>query len=163
MKTECTSRRHDAGMTLVEVLLVVFIMGLIAGVAVMTLPSRDTPQEKALQTVRTAIEDVRDRAVLTGEVLGLRLGPGGFELVSWTGEEWLPTRVQPVMRLPQAVRISFAPLEGKRGLEKDRPMALVFNPLGVNEPIRLEISMGPETDLLEITPEGEVVDAGNLE
>ena len=42
-------------------------------------------------------------------------------------------------------------------------MALVFNPLGVNEPIRLEISMGPETDLLEITPEGEVVDAGNLE
>ena len=48
-------------MTLVEVMLVVFIVGLVAGVAVMTLPDRPAPHERALRDLGQAVREHASR------------------------------------------------------------------------------------------------------
>ena len=48
--------RRDAGMTLVEVMMVIFIIGLATTVAVMTLPPRERPEARVLREVEAAHE-----------------------------------------------------------------------------------------------------------
>lgn len=160
MNRRRSSRRNDTGMTLVEVLMVVFIAGLVAGVAVLTLPDRQSPHEKAVQKIRTALQDAQDRAVLTGEVIGLRPLEGRVEVLSWTGVEWQPSAHSRIA-LPENVRLEIRS-KTQRGEDAPRagdPPFLIFNPLGVTEPVQVDVVQGALIHSLEITADGGVVDA----
>lgn len=153
------SLRPDAGMTLVEVLMVVFIAGLVAGVAVMTLPQRESAHEKAVREVRQTVRDLRDRSLITGEVLGLAVTAQGLEVQRWTGESW-ETAARP-LRLGGDVHITARPVGGRQTSDReDEEVLLVFNPLGTSDPVLLEVGTGPQRATLRLTPEGEVADAG---
>ncbi|WP_407646331.1 prepilin-type N-terminal cleavage/methylation domain-containing protein [Henriciella litoralis] len=150
--------RRDRGMTLIEVLVVVFIMGLVSGVAVLSLPERPGPQERAMRDVRQLLEGVHDRAILTGEVTGLEVTDTGFRVLSWTGQEWMPVRTT-ALDLPRGVHLEVVAddprARSRRSGELDR---IIFNPLGIAEPVRLALTYRARSWQFELTPEGDVVD-----
>lgn len=145
------------GMTLVEVLLVVFIMGLVTTVAVMTLPERQDPYERALGQVQDTVDAIRDRSIMTGEVLGIAVNEDRLDVVNWTGSEWQPVARQG-FRLPANAELEIVREKGERRSD-DEPSVIIFNPLGVTEPVRLDLRAGPLTFALRLTEEGKLVQA----
>ncbi|WP_300381591.1 prepilin-type N-terminal cleavage/methylation domain-containing protein [Henriciella sp.] len=146
----------QSGMTLVEVLLVIFIMGLVAGVAVTTLPERESPQEEAVRELGQSIRTIQDQSVLTGDVLALRTEKGRVSLLRWDGYEWQPAE-RAFIDLPQAVNVRLSRADERRTRNEDEARMLVFDPLGVIEPIDVTISAGKFERTLRITQDGEVV------
>jgi type II secretion system protein H len=149
--------RREAGLTLVEVLMVVFIIGLVTGVAVMTLPERQDPYKKALADVQDTIDAIRDRSIMTGEVLGLSIDDNRIAVVSWTGTEWQPTG-RAAFNLPAHAELEIVRERADTG-GADVPSVIIFNPLGVTEPVRLDLHAGPMTFALRLNENGELVDA----
>ncbi|WP_290750606.1 GspH/FimT family pseudopilin [Henriciella sp.] len=148
--------RRDAGLTLVEILVVIFVMGLVSAVAVMTLPARETPYERAVREVQSALRDAQDRAVLTGEVIGVQPTEHGLDLLSWTGEEWLPLRADR-LSLPDGVRLEVVGAEDDRRDHDEIPQRIVFNPLGATQPVHLAVTWRTYAQRLTLMPDGEVV------
>ena len=147
----------QAGMTLVEVMLVVFIVGLVAGVAVMTLPDRPDPQERAVRDLGQAVREVQDMAVLTGDALAISAVDGKVSLVRWDGFDWQPAG-RDLASLPQGVSVRLV-RPGETGRDNERgERLLVFDPLGVSEPADIIVSAGAFERTLHITPDGEVRD-----
>ena len=153
--------RRDAGMTLVEVMMVIFIIGLATTVAVITLPPREAAEARMLRQVETALGQAQDRAVLTGEVIGLQQTEAGFELLSWTGEEWLLLQGG-LLRLPADVEVEILPPEDQRRNGRDAPARIVFNPLGRAEPITLSVSWRGWSERIALNTDGEVADNAGL-
>lgn len=151
-------RPKEAGLTLVEVMMVVFIIGLAASVAIMTLPARETVAERTVRHVKQALQDAHDRSVLTGEVIGLHPVEGGLRIVSWTGTEWLPSRRGDIS-LPQDVRVELIAPQERGRARREAPEQIVFNPLGLAEPVLLDVSWRTYSHRLTLMPDGEVVDA----
>ncbi|WP_143435666.1 prepilin-type N-terminal cleavage/methylation domain-containing protein [Henriciella aquimarina] len=152
---------RQSGMTLVEVLLVVFIMALVAGFAVMTLPARDSSGDRAVRKVRMMVQTLSDRSLLTGEVVALQAGERGLEALQWTGETWQPMALAP-LSLPDGMHVEIRSAEaGPRRLREKQAM-LVINPLGEMRAARFEIIGDEATRTLSLTPDGKVVetDAG---
>jgi hypothetical protein len=139
-------------------MMVVFIIGLAASVAVMTLPARETTGDRALREVRQALQDAHDRSVLTGEVIGLHPTETGLTVVSWTGQEWLPVRGGDIA-LPEDVRLTLLPPETPGRRREEAPERIIFNPLGAADSIELGVSWRSMSHRLAVTPDGEVVDA----
>ena len=82
------ARRRTRGMTLVEVMLVVFIIGLVSTLVVLTMPQRPTPERRAAQSVSALLYQAQDRAILTGQPVGLEIDEAGYGLAVWDGAEW---------------------------------------------------------------------------
>lgn len=148
----------QAGMTLVEVMLVVFIVGLVAGVAVMTLPDRPDPQERAVRDLGQAVRDIQDMAVLTGDALAISAEGGKVSLVRWDGFDWQPAG-RDLANLPPGVSVRLArPAETKSHEDEKGARLLVFDPLGASEPADIIVSAGAFERTLHVTPDGEVRD-----
>lgn len=78
------------GFTLVEIMIVVFIIGLTSSLVVLSLPGRSSVvQEESLRLER-AIDDLADRAVLTGDLHALELSPRQYEALRWVQGDWIP-------------------------------------------------------------------------
>lgn len=150
------SSSSQSGMTLMEVLLVIFIMGLVSGVAVATLPERKSPQQKAVRDLGQSIRAIQDQSILTGDVLALRAAKGQVSLLRWDGYEWQPAERE-FIDLPQAVDVRLSRADERRTRNEDEPRMLVFDPLGVIEPVDVTISAGSFERTLRITQDGEVV------
>ncbi|WP_300393124.1 GspH/FimT family pseudopilin [Henriciella sp.] len=153
--TRHASLSRQAGMTLVEVMIVVFIVGLVAGVAVMTIPERESPREKAVRELGQAVRDIQDQAILTGDTLALRATDGAVTLLRWDGYEWQATR-RNVLELPDGVSVQLVRPDESRAPEDHGGRMLVFDPLGVTEPANLIVSYGAFQKTLLINPGGEV-------
>lgn len=149
-------------MTLVEVLMVVFIAGLVAGFAVLTMPERESQADRAVRTLTETITQLNDRALLTGEVLAVRQNGNGLEVLQWTGYDWQPAGIGGI-GVPEGGRIEILN-ETRKTLESARPdnPVLVLNPLGSGAAARFQLIGTNETRTLLMTPDGKVVetDAG---
>lgn len=154
MKTPACLPRQS-GMTLVEVLLVVFIVGLVAGIAVMTLPERTTPREKAVADLERSLRDIRDMSVLTGDTMALRSADGAISLMRWDGYEWKETG-RSLANLPDGVQVRLAAADDRRRPDPQESRMLVFDPLGVSEPASLIVTYRGFERTLSIGADGEV-------
>ena len=81
-------------MTLVEVMVVVFIIGLTSSLGILTMPERADPAERATDDFARDVRQVADRAILTGRVQGIDLTDEGYGIAQWNGQ-WMtaPTRI----------------------------------------------------------------------
>ncbi|MEO0882952.1 MAG: prepilin-type N-terminal cleavage/methylation domain-containing protein [Pseudomonadota bacterium] len=130
MSVMSMSRPAEQGFTLVEVLLVVFIVGLSAGLVVMTLPEGPERLERERQRVEAALSHLEDRAVLTGQVHGVAFSGERFEVVRRVDGDW---QADGALGLDLESPVEFL-VERRRN--DDGPQ-LYFDPAGV--PVNYEI------------------------
>lgn len=72
-------RQRDSGMTLVEVLVVLAVVGIAAGASVLSLsPPRGDATGAAARRLAAAIQAAADRSITTGAVTILAAAPGGY-------------------------------------------------------------------------------------
>ena len=75
-----SNRSSERGMTIVEVLMVVFIIGLAAGIVTLTIPQRPTEEQAGAQAFARVLREAQDQAILSGQPLGLKLSENGYAL-----------------------------------------------------------------------------------
>ncbi|MGL4269264.1 MAG: type II secretion system minor pseudopilin GspH, partial [Plesiomonas sp.] len=80
------------GFTLLELMLVVFLIGLTAGGVLMTLPPTDAeqPARDAAEQLLAQIRQVQDEALLSGQMYGLYLAPTGYQFLRLDTGRWQP-------------------------------------------------------------------------
>jgi len=148
------AHRHIAqkGMTLVEVMTVLFIIGLTAGIVTLTLPQRPTEEQASAQAFATVLRNAQDQAIFSGQPLGLQLTDRGYTLVQWRQDGWRP-QGRPEL-LPRAMEIS---VETEERARPDSWPELVFDPTGIVQPAEFQLrARGVRIDI-SLLETGEVV------
>ena len=130
------ARRYmsQRGMTLVEVMTVLFIVGLTAGLVTLTLPQRPTQEQASAQAFATVLRDAQDQAIFAGQPVGLRLTEQGYALVQWRRDGWRPAGI--AKAFPRTIEI--VPV-GDVADQPDGWPDLVFDPTGIVAPAAFQL------------------------
>ena len=73
----------ERGFTLLEIMLVIFLIGLASAGVVQTFATdSESPAKKAAQDFLTRFAQFKDRAVIEGQTLGVLIDPPGYQLCS---------------------------------------------------------------------------------
>ncbi len=130
------AHRHNSqrGMTLVEVMTVLFIIGLTAGIVTLTLPERPTNEQASAQAFATVLRNGQDQAIFAGQPVGLKLSDRGYALVKWSRDGWRPQGRPQV--LPRSMNLAvMTELEQ----HPDGWPELVFDPTGIVRPTEFQL------------------------
>ena len=104
-------RGAEAGLTLVEVLVVLAIIGVMSGVAVFGLggASRGATVQAEAQRLAASVQLASDEALVTDRRLALRWDGRGYSFVQWNGGEWQPHQAESLgarHELPAAMELA---------------------------------------------------------
>lgn len=138
-------------MTLVEVMTVLFIIGLTAGLVTLTLPQRPTEEQASAQAFARVLTEAQEQAIFAGQPIGLRLTERGYSLVQWRQDGWRSTRV--AERLPRRLNLTVT------SEQPPRPEVwpdLVFDPTGIVEPTAFELQGRGTRIEIALSESGEV-------
>ena len=122
-------------MTLVEVMSVLFIIGLTAGIVTLTLPQRPTQEQASAQAFAKVLREVQDQAIFAGQPVGLKLSDRGYGLVQWRRDGWRP-QGRPAT-LPRAFELIVLSELSPR---PDGWPELVFDSTGIVQPTDFQLS-----------------------
>ena len=81
-------RAKQSGFTLVEVMVVLLIVGLMAGTVVMNLPPKQDPLYAQGRLLATRLEQASQTSLIEQSSIGVRFVEGGYEVLKYTGENW---------------------------------------------------------------------------
>lgn len=84
-------RSRQYGFTLLEVLAVVTLVALLGAAVTLSLSSRaDRALESAAESLRDAVNNAAESAVLAGRAYGLFMSKEGYHLAVFDGRQWQP-------------------------------------------------------------------------
>jgi len=145
--------RHCRGFTLLELMIVIVLIGMLAGMV--SLASGPSPVRQARQQAEDLIrvvQQLRERAVLDAREYGLRVQPDAYQAVRLEARGWMA--VTPVQRLPENLAL---------GLEQDGQVLTLDDATGAPQllmlssdeisPFRLLIKFAGQT-LLQVSSDG---------
>ncbi len=115
MRILATGNRHtQTGLTLVEMLVAVAIIGLLASVVVLTVPQEPDEAEVAAFSLARQLKNARDLAILRNQIIALDIDEDVYRFVQYKDNDWVPLRL-PNTRRPQSgspdVKLSFVRTE----------------------------------------------------
>jgi len=139
-------------MTLIEVMMVVFIIGLATGLVVLTLPPNPTPEQSDARVFAQNLSTAQDQAILSGQPVGLFLHRDGYTLQSWRAGRWEP--VNGGANLSRGTQLDF------RGGEREAPPEgwphYIFDPTGVSLGADFQVRGRSERIDIVVNTNGEV-------
>ena len=138
-----TGSASEKGFTLIEILLVIFIIGLASGVAIMSVPGSDTEAQQETIMLERVLDNIATRAVLSGDVHALDISAQQYSAMRSVEGEWLTVRGS-VHDVPEDVRLIV------RGEPNDDEVwRLIFDPAGVPLEAFIEVQGRRETYAIE--------------
>lgn len=142
------------GLSLIEVLVTLAIIGAATGMIVLTMVPPD-PARTEFERIRQSVEAVSERAVISGTPAGIRFTETGYEPVVWQNGDWqaIPRQAR---TLPSGASLSLRDETRSRRsgpADPDWP-GIVFDPLGHTRPAELTLHHGSQQFTLALTADG---------
>lgn len=127
-------RGRESGFTLIEVLVVVFIIGVILGFATLSLGGRslDDRLEQEARRLTEVLRLASEQAIVTSAQIGFRPSENGYEFLTPGEERWVPLEAprSPFrahqFEIPAELLLTDAPA-ALRGDNKDLPAVVFFS------------------------------------
>ena len=134
--------RRDAGISLIEVLVGVSILGIVAFAITLSLQPQAHPLDRETDRLALRLSQAAEEAVVTGSPVGLSVEEGGqsYAFHRYVDRRWWALRDHPSLsehRLEGEVRLDVADgflAAGARGVP-----SIWFDPAGLTEPFRLRL------------------------
>ena len=147
---------RQRGMSLIEVMVVVFIIGLSAGIVVVTLPASKGPALQAAEAFAETIAEAQEQAIMTGHPVGLRFTEDGYALTRWRQGAWMSNRSPITLQRAVDIRLR-SEIEADRDTERPEDWPdLIFDPTGINTALEFRISARSERIDVFVLETGEV-------
>lgn len=105
------ARRREAGVTLLELLVVMTLIAIAAGAVVLTAVPATPPLAQEAERLAARAALARDEAALSGRVVALRMDADGYRFERRTGPDWSALEEPPFapVRWGEDVRVEFTP------------------------------------------------------
>ncbi len=155
MPTSATGRtRAERGFTLVETMVVLAIVGLMAAVVVVNLPSSEATLARESERLAARLLAARDHAILSNRETAAILDARGYRFVERQGKTWKPIADSPLAQAEW--RGSTAP-----ALPENGEIRVSFDSVGMSEAQVLTLMNEDRRTAVRVLGSGEVrVDAG---
>ncbi len=148
----------ERGFSLVEMLIVLFVMALLAGIAVLGFPDDRAALRRGAERFAARTLAARDEAIVTGAPVAVIVGPAGYYFERRLGGRWQPLdgRALAASEWPDGASAALA-LGGAAGGGAPGNARLVFDPLGLaGDEARISLSRGDEGIAVRIARDGSV-------
>ena len=152
-KNKCGAVAIDAdeGFTLIEMMVVLVIVGLMASVVLLNLPSGKDEARASAEEIAARFSFAAKEAVLGGETVGVTISRRGYGFLKYRAGRWQPMTLIPdkaELFWPEGVTITLR-LEGERktlprGTAAHEPL-LYFTPTGESLPFDLMVQKDGNT------------------
>ena len=152
--------RHVNGFTLVELLIVLFIIGLVASVAVLSIPDSRSGLVDEAERFAGKVIAARDNAVLQSRPMALALDASGYRFEQRRDSAWQPHRDGPFAFTPWregtiAAQDGLGAASGDAMKGDDK--RLIFDPVGLaSADMQISLQQDGNTVRVEIARNGEV-------
>ena len=154
-------RIKEAGFTLVEVLCVLALLGLTAGLVVLNLPKPAPPFRGEVQSVTTLLNLAARQSVIDGKSRGIDISTGRLDILEYDGE-WVSDRQQDFQDVYNmalvvgGVEIDLKAREKKKE-KSDLPPLIYFDATGNVTPFSLSLEGREESFTLAPDVRGRIV------
>jgi len=139
------SRSRRQGLTLVELMIVLVILGLAGAAVVMTLPDPTPSLGREAEVFAARLVRAREEAILTNRTVEVTADGEGYAFRIRRPGERVPLDVPP-----------FEPVRWAEGATAQQPALFVFDPTGGAEPADLALRRAGERALVSVDAAGEV-------
>jgi type II secretion system protein H len=151
----------EAGMSLVEIMVALFIVGLASGAVMLSLPSSPDRLGQVQLMLSDAISEARKAAQFSGQPYGFNVDDNGVTPLIFAKGGWIPVTTGMAFEFPEGVRVELLKTETRRGLERnpeDEPLVaeIWFDPSGIATAIPLVLLWKGVTVEIGIDEYGEV-------
>ena len=140
-----SSRRARAGLTLVELMIVLVILGLAGAAVVMTLPDTTPSLDREAEVFAARLVRAREEAILTNRTVEVTADGEGYAFRIRRPGERVALETPP-----------FEPVRWAEGAAAQAPTLFVFDPTGAAEPADLALSRAEDRALVSVDAAGEV-------
>ncbi len=154
-KTVSRRRHNTKGFTLVELIMSLFVIGLITGAVIWTLPTGRADADKEAVRLAARLKSTSQESILSGEVLGVSIADDRYAFHRFRRGQWMRLNDGAVFedrKLTAGVGIRLVPMgQSSAGVSgevfnvfdteefSDQPN-LIFYPVGMNEPFQIMVS-----------------------
>lgn len=153
-KKRLGNQLYDAGFSLTEVLMAVFIISLASTFVVLAGPKRTPPIIKQGQAMRLAMEDASEQAMVSGQPISIQIERSAYSTHIWNGEKWQLTGK--TVKFPQDI---IADIQGSSSISEASGPAIsevVFDPTGISKRSVVILSDNRTDIALVVTEDGSV-------
>lgn len=148
-----SKRRQQAGISLVEVLVAVFIVGLMSSLVVMTLPRAETPERAFATSLQYIIRESMDRAIIQGAPVAIDIRNNFIQVQDWKNEAWDSSQAP---RLEVKGKIVSQRIEPYDPYRDEADPDLVCDPTGLVSPAIFSVTGKSERWNVIVTAAGDV-------
>lgn len=154
----------DAGFSLIELMVVIVIMGLMASVVVLNLPSSKQTLRGDSEVIVARLQLAAQEAILTGNIIGLRMDQTGYGFLRRIRGEWTPyapAGLQGTIAWPDNTKLDFH-FEGEKVTLARNSKTVVaqsvpsvfFLPSGETQNFTLTFSTPREEEIIQVVDNG---------
>jgi len=146
-------REREAGISLVEVLAAVFIVGLMSSLIAFSLPQNPTPERVFANSLQSVIRNSMDRAILRGAPVAIDVQNNVIQVQDWKDAKWSGSDAPRVTVDGKIVTQRIEPYDPYR--DEVEP-ELICDPTGLVSPVVFSVSGKRERWNVIVTVAGEV-------
>lgn len=146
-------RVRDAGFTLVEILVVLFIMALATSVVILSVEPPKSSIEKQAERLSVELNALAQDGLISGSVNAAGFSEEGYALYSFENSEWTE-RVSGEWQ--DNYRLTLKRASAKLDIPKKTDPIIMFQPTGLSTPFELTLSDSEITYALKTEGDGRV-------
>lgn len=146
-------RQHQAGISLVEVLVAVFIVGLMSSLVIITLPKSAPPEREFATSLQNVIRDSIERSIISGAPVAIDVRNNLIQVSDWRNSKW---NFENAPRVRIDGKIVTQQIEPYDPYKEEAEPELICDPTGLVSPAIFSVTGKSERWNVIVTEAGEV-------